>query len=81
MLSNTDLNKKFFVSVDMDEWFLARWATGSKGSIWKSTEDLFLDLYKSKKPIGEILNPTKKILKLFDTLNFKSTFFFYWFYC
>ena len=73
---NTSSNKKFFVSVDMDEWYLARWATGSRNAIWSSTENLFLDLYKSKKPIGEILKPTEKILKLFSDLKFKSTFFF-----
>lgn len=67
---------KLFVSVDMDEWYLARWATGSENSIWSSPEDVFAKLYQSDKPIGEILPPTDRILELFDRLNFKSTFFF-----
>jgi len=36
---------KLFVSVDMDEWYLARWATGSENSIWSSPEDVFAKLY------------------------------------
>lgn len=69
-------NNKLFVSVDMDEWYLARWATGSKNALWNSPEEVFRDLYKSDRPKGEIYEPTYKILKLFDKLNFRSTFFF-----
>lgn len=67
---------KLFVSVDMDEWYLARWATGSENSIWQSPEDVYKKLYQSNGPIGEIIEPTHKILDLFEELNFKSTFFF-----
>lgn len=67
---------KLFVSVDMDEWYLARWATGSKYALWKDLPTLFKEVYGQDKPIGEIYKPTDKILELFDELDFKSTFFF-----
>lgn len=67
---------RLFVSVDMDEWYFARWATGAARSHWPDLAACFRDVYQSEKPIGEINEPTRKILDLFDTLNFKSTFFF-----
>jgi len=62
--------------VDMDEWYLARWATGSEYALWKDLPTLFREVYNQDKPLGEIYAPTEKILDLFDELNFKSTFFF-----
>lgn len=70
------MENKLFVSVDMDEWYLARWATGSKYAKWNTVEDVFKEVYKLDKPIGEINEPTERILELFDSINFKSTFFF-----
>lgn len=64
------------MSVDMDEWYQGRWATGSKFSKWPDTQTFFREYYKSGKPIGEIVHLTDKILKLFSENNIKATFFF-----
>jgi peptidoglycan/xylan/chitin deacetylase (PgdA/CDA1 family) len=68
--------KRLFVSVDMDEWYFARWATGAARSYWPDLCTCFREVYQSDRPIGEIYEPTGKILDLFDSLRFKSTFFF-----
>ena len=70
------MKNKLFLSVDMDEIYLCRWATGSKKSIWKTPDIFFRKVYNSSKPRGDIVKDTDKILKLFDSVNFKSTFFF-----
>lgn len=73
---NSVASNRLFVSVDMDEWYFARWATGAAHSYWSDLAACFREVYQSDKPIGEIYEPTRKILDLFDALNFKSTFFF-----
>ena len=70
------INHKLFVSVDMDDWYFARWATGSSYSLWENVESCFKELYNSTSPPETLHKPTEKILQLFDDLNFKSTFFF-----
>jgi len=60
----------------MDEWYLSRWATGSSNSRWPDLVSCFREVYNSERPIGEIYAPTLTILALFDSLEFKSTFFF-----
>ena len=67
---------KLFVSVDVDEWYQCRWATGSKNSIWPSIPRFFKQVYNQDGPIGELIRPIKKILQFFDEIGFKSTFFF-----
>lgn len=69
-------DSKLFVSVDMDEWYFIRWVYGASHSVWKDLDTLFKDVYGKPNPIGEIYEPTERILSLFDELNFKSTFFF-----
>ena len=60
----------------MDEWYFARWATGSSLSYWPDLQTCFNEVYQADKPIGEIYDATAQILDLFASLNFKSTFFF-----
>ncbi len=67
---------KLFLSVDMDEWYQCRWATGSANAFWHNLKQCWQDIYGSNKPVGEIYTATDKILGLFDELSFKSTFFF-----
>jgi peptidoglycan/xylan/chitin deacetylase (PgdA/CDA1 family) len=69
-------DNQLFVSVDMDEWYLARWATGSQHSFWPDLPTLFQEVYQQTRPVGEIFEPTEQILTLFDDLKFKGTFFF-----
>ena len=60
----------------MDEWYLGRWATGSEKARWPDLAACFKEVFNAGKPGGEIYAPTEKILSLFDSLGFKSTFFF-----
>ena len=69
-------NNRLFVSVDMDEWYQCRWATGSPNSLWSDVKLCWQDIYGSDAPKGEIEKPTDEILSLFDSLGFHSTFFF-----
>ncbi len=70
------MRNKIMMSVDMDEWYQGRWATGSDNSIFPSVKDFFKSHYNDDKPIGEIIKPTEYILKLFEKNNIKATFFF-----
>lgn len=67
---------RLFVSVDMDEWYLCRWATGSMHAFWPDVATLFREAYQAERPIGEIYVPTERILALFEALHFTATFFF-----
>lgn len=70
------MKKRLIISVDMDEWFLSRWATGSeKRSRWLNLETFFRDYYHADKPQGEIYKPTRILLDFFDKYNIKATFF------
>ena len=71
----SDSNNKLFVSVDMDEWYLARWATGSQHAIWPDIETCCKEVY-GRTDVKNLDAPTEIILQLFDELNFRSTFFF-----
>lgn len=67
---------KIMMSVDMDEWYQCRWATGSEYAIWPDHETCFREYYDSDEPQGEIIPLTKKILNLFDEHSITATFFF-----
>jgi peptidoglycan/xylan/chitin deacetylase (PgdA/CDA1 family) len=64
------------MSVDMDEWYQCRWATGSEYAMWPDTKTFFKEYYGTDKPIGEIIPLTDKILDLFSSNNITATFFF-----
>lgn len=67
---------QILMSVDMDEWYQCRWATGSKFAIWPNTKEFFREYYGTEKPIGEIIPLTEKILDLFSKNDITATFFF-----
>jgi peptidoglycan/xylan/chitin deacetylase (PgdA/CDA1 family) len=50
------------LSVDLDEWYHCRWATGAPG-------------YGCDRPTGELVEPTRQVLALFDRLGARGTFF------
>lgn len=66
---------KLVLSVDLDEWYHCRWATGSARSMWPDTRSLFQDFYGSDRPSGELIEPTRRILGLFDRHEIRATFF------
>ena len=70
------MENKILMSVDMDEWYQCRWATGSEYAIWPDTQTFFREYYGTDEPIGEIIPLTEKILHLFDENSITATFFF-----
>jgi len=69
------MESQLIVSVDLDEWYHCRWATGSSKSIWRDTRTFFKEYYKTDKPIGELIQPTEIVLSIFKKYNIKATFF------
>jgi peptidoglycan/xylan/chitin deacetylase (PgdA/CDA1 family) len=67
---------RILLSVDMDEWYQCRWATGSDYAIWPDTAACFREYYGSDRPGGEILPLTDRILDLFARHGARATFFF-----
>lgn len=63
------------VTVDMDEWYHCRWATGSPRSRWKDVPAFFRDHYGSDRPIGETREPMRRTLALFARHGVRATFF------
>lgn len=67
---------EILMSVDMDEWYQCRWATGSEYALWPDIATFFREYYGSDEPIGEIIPLAEKILHLFDENYITATFFF-----
>jgi peptidoglycan/xylan/chitin deacetylase (PgdA/CDA1 family) len=67
--------RQVVLSVDVDEWYHCRWATGSPRSRWKDTAAFFREHYGQDGPAGELRAPTRLILDLFDRLQVRGTFF------
>lgn len=63
------------ISIDLDEWYHARWVTGSKISRYPDTLSFFREVYNLDRPRGDIDKPTIHILELLDEFNIKATFF------
>lgn len=63
------------LSVDVDEWYHCRWATGSPTARWRDSETFFREHYKSDRPRGELVSPTRRILDLFERRGVRGTFF------
>ena len=66
---------KVVFSVDLDEWYHARWCTGSEMALWATTEDFFREYYGQERPVGELIEPTEYILELLARHDVKGTFF------
>lgn len=67
--------RRVVLSVDVDEWYHCRWATGSPKSRWKDTQAFFREHYHSDRPTGELAAPTRRILDLFERHGVRGTFF------
>jgi hypothetical protein len=70
-----EIKSRLVVCVDLDEWYHARWATGSATSRWKESASFFKEVYGSDRPRGDIERPTREILDMFDALSVRATFF------
>ena len=69
------LKRKAVLSVDLDEWYHCRWATGAPRSRWPDTARFFEAHYGTERPIGELIGPTRETLDIFDRLGARGTFF------
>ena len=67
--------RRVVLSVDLDEWYHCRWASGAAHSRWPSTAAVFRDYYQSDRPGGELIEPTRRIIALFAKLGVSATFF------
>jgi peptidoglycan/xylan/chitin deacetylase (PgdA/CDA1 family) len=63
------------MSVDVDEWYHCRWATGSPKARWPDTAAVFREHYGSDRPGGELVAPTRRILDLFERHGIRGSFF------
>lgn len=66
---------RLVVSVDLDEWYHARWATGSSIARWRDPLDFYKEVYGTAAPRGDITPPTYEILDLLDIKGITATFF------
>jgi polysaccharide deacetylase family protein (PEP-CTERM system associated) len=66
---------KLVISIDLDEWYHARWVTGSKISRYPDTLSFFREVYNLDRPRGDIEKPTIEILEMLEEFNIKATFF------
>jgi len=60
------------LSVDLDDWYHARWATGSPGARWPDAEAARRE---AAWPADGLRKPTQVILELFDRHGVTATFF------
>lgn len=68
-------DRRLAVSVDLDEWYHARWVTGAAISRWPQPKDFFRAVYGGDGPRGDIVRPTEAILDIFDAAGVRATFF------
>jgi len=69
-------NRPFLaLTIDLDEWYHCRWATGSPRAIWSSTAQVFRDVYHADRPIGELVGPTQWLLARLGERRIRATFF------
>lgn len=69
-------DNRLVVSVDFEEWYHSRrWLNGEQAVQVPDTKMLFRRLYDSDRPAGEVVQPTRQLLDLFDRYQCRSTFF------
>ena len=68
-------SRRVVLSVDLDEWYHCRWATGSPWSRWRDTAAFFRAHYGGDRPGGELVEPTRRILALLARRGVRATFF------
>lgn len=64
------------LSVDLDEWYHSRrWVEGGQDTATPNLTNLFRRIYSADRPIGEIVEPTRALLRLFKQYRCTVTFF------
>lgn len=64
------------VSVDLDEWYHSRrWVDGEQARAEPDIHAVLRRIYGRTTPIGEIIDPTQRLLDLFDRYRCRCTFF------
>lgn len=67
---------RLVVSVDLEEWYHSRrWLDGEQAAQVPDTRALFRRLYGADRPSGEVIEPTRRLLTLFDRHHCRCTFF------
>jgi hypothetical protein len=67
---------KLVVSVDLDEWYHSRrWLDGQQAVCVPDTRAMFQRLYGADRPRGDVIEPTNKLLALFQRHDCRATFF------
>jgi peptidoglycan/xylan/chitin deacetylase (PgdA/CDA1 family) len=67
--------RRAVLSVDLDEWYHCRWATGSPRARWPDTATFFQEHYGGDRPGGELDLTGRRTLDLLDRLGVRGTFF------
>ena len=63
-------------SVDLDEWYHSRrWVDGAQARDVVDNRELFRRLYGADRPGGDIIEPTRVLLRLFREFDVRATFF------
>jgi len=63
------------LSVDLEEWFHARWATGYEKSRWRTPAAFFAEFYRSDGPRGDVVPAVEWLLECFAAEGVQTTFF------
>jgi polysaccharide deacetylase family protein (PEP-CTERM system associated) len=67
---------KLVLSVDLEEWYHSgRWLDGEQAARVPDTRALFRRLYSADRPAGEVIEPTRRLLDLFERHRCRCTFF------
>jgi peptidoglycan/xylan/chitin deacetylase (PgdA/CDA1 family) len=67
---------RLVLSVDLDEWFHSRrWVDGEQAQAVPDLKPLFRRLYGRDAPGGDVIEPTRALLDLFDRHRVRCTFF------
>lgn len=70
-----DRSHPLVLSIDLDEWYHCRWATGYEHSIWKTTGHLFREVYHADRPRGDLIPPGEWLLEQLAKRRLQATFF------
>jgi peptidoglycan/xylan/chitin deacetylase (PgdA/CDA1 family) len=63
------------LSIDLEEWYHGRWATGYKQSLWWDTATFFRTVYGSDRPRGDVMAPTRWLLETLRQEQVRATVF------
>ena len=62
-------------SIDLDEWFHGRWATGHERALWSDTTACIREVYRADSPPGDIIPAAEWVLEALARHQVRATFF------